>query len=43
MLGMSLKDFEDNIVTAYSLEDRLNAKYQEGTISADEMKAAGLE
>lgn len=42
-LGMSKDDFEKNVVSTYSLEERLNAKHDAGQISDDEMKAAGLE
>ena len=42
MMGMSLEDFENKIVSGYTLEERLQAKYAEGTISAEEMEAAGL-
>ena len=42
MLGMSLEDFEENVVKTYSLESRLQAKYDAGMISDEEMSAAGL-
>lgn len=43
MMGLSLDEFVNDIVLQYSLENRLQKKYQEGTIPAEEMKAAGLE
>lgn len=41
MIGISYDDMI-NVIKEYNLENRLNAKYEAGLISEDEMKAAGL-
>ena len=41
MLGISYDEMM-NIINDYSLENRLNAKYEAGEVSEEEMKSAGL-
>ncbi len=43
MLGMSLEEFENTVVSVYSLNERLLAKYNEGTIPEQELLDAGIE
>ena len=41
MIGISYEEMM-NIINDYSLENRLNAKYEAGEVSEEEMKSAGL-
>ena len=41
MIGISYDEMM-NIINDYSLENRLNAKYEAGEVSEEEMKSAGL-
>lgn len=41
MIGISYDEMM-SIINDYSLENRLNAKYEAGEVSEEEMKAAGL-
>lgn len=43
MMGLTLDQFVNDVILKFdSLESRLQAKYEQGIISADEMQAAGL-
>ena len=43
MMGLTLDQFVNDVILKFdSLESRLQAKYEQGIISADEMEAAGL-